>query len=85
MAPEATADPGLFTEPVARRHLAALYGLAVHCGWSDLTSTHNSSRIEEEALQPLLARGLSKFEMRSRIEWPSLLRRLDRTRPDYKD
>ena len=45
MAPEAPANPDLFVESTARKNLAALYRLAVHYGWTDVTSTHISSRI----------------------------------------
>ena len=48
MAPEAPADPDLFAESRARKNLAALYRLAAHYGWSDLTSTHISSRIAND-------------------------------------
>ncbi|MEM7562593.1 MAG: class II aldolase/adducin family protein [Pseudomonadota bacterium] len=38
----------LLREPEARRDLAALYRLAVNYGWTDLTSTHISARIDGE-------------------------------------
>ena len=48
MSPEAPVDPDLFAEPRARINLAALYRLAVRFGWTDLTSTHISSRISDD-------------------------------------
>lgn len=54
MAPLATPDPELFTEAQARLNLAALYRLSVHFGWTDLTSTHISSRIVDDPEHYLL-------------------------------
>ena len=37
-----------FDEATARHDLAALYRLAVHYGWTDLTSTHISARLPQD-------------------------------------
>ena len=51
---EATSRKERSVENTARRELAALYRLAVHYGWTNLTSTHISARIEGDPNHYLL-------------------------------
>ena len=66
----AAANLELFAEATARRNLAALYRLAVHYGWTDLTSTHISSRIADDPDHILM----NSYEVM-----------IDRSQPDFKN
>ena len=66
----AAANLELFAEATARRNLAALYRLSVLFGWTDLTSTHISSRIADDPDHFLM----NSYEVM-----------FDRIQPDYKN
>jgi len=72
-------------EQAARIEFAALYRLAVKFGWTDVTSTHISARIGDKAIQALHQWGSPENGPQGEIQWPALMRMLDREQPDYRN